>query len=487
MQDYNRYKIKTENADWQGICEMNGIRFDSFGTRKELEALPEYLEPGEVVFALASGFMKQTITSNTFDGGLNTWLVILTSERFLFMDAALLTSSIDTQSVRLDKVQAISASQGFLLGKISIDLGSRLITIDNCTKESVKVMADLANKWLKEREKGFVPPEENSDISNFKDKVNKEKNYVSPPIAKTPKISRTAATLVTGFFGWFGLNDFIWGVWTAGAIKCGLCAISFNLERNGHYILSAIIFSIICIWVFCDLARIYDGGYFKDKPSSIVSGSLTGLFSLLYLFLLIGNIVIAWSEYSDENIKDSGKVASIREIVDTYNQNEAAADRIFDGKRLTIAGAVRSVEKDFWGDYVVKFDGLGAFNIFNLGGKVTEIELTFLEKESGKLLEVRKGDVIAANCIGRGLSAGIYSADKCKVATIRKKSEKKEKTNTQTVQNIIFPNRPVNQKQVANNHIQATLPVQDKKKEPGILIRESKSGKVVVKDKNDLY
>ena len=70
MQDYNRYKIKTENADWQGICEMNGIRFDSFGTRKELEALPEYLEPGEVVFALASGFMKQTITSNTFDGGL---------------------------------------------------------------------------------------------------------------------------------------------------------------------------------------------------------------------------------------------------------------------------------------------------------------------------------------------------------------------------------------------------------------------------------
>ena len=57
VQDYNRYKIKTENADWQGICEMNGISFDSFGTRKELEALSSYLEPDEVVFALASGLM----------------------------------------------------------------------------------------------------------------------------------------------------------------------------------------------------------------------------------------------------------------------------------------------------------------------------------------------------------------------------------------------------------------------------------------------
>lgn len=482
MQDYNRYKIKTENADWQGICEMNGIRFDSFGTRKELEALPEYLEPGEVVFALASGFMKQTITSNTFDGGLNTWLVILTSERFLFMDAALLTSSIDTQSVRLDKVQAISASQGFVFGKISIDLGSRLITIDNCTKEAVKVMADLANKWLKEREKGFVPPEENSDISSFKDKVNKDKNRVFPPIANTPKISRTSATLVTGLFGWFGLNDFIWGVWGMGSIKCSLCAISFFLERNGHYVLSAIIFLVICIWVFCDLARIYDGSYFKDRPSSIVSGGLTGIFCLLYLFLFIGIIAGTWMEYSDESIKDSGKLASIREIVDTYNQNGAAADRTFDGKRLTIAGAVRSVEKDFWGDYVVKFEGLGTFNIFNLGSKVTEIELTFPEKESGKLLEVRKGDVIAANCIGRGLSAGIYSADKCKVTAVRKKSEKTDVKHKQTTQNIIAPNNRVNPKQVASNQNQTTLPVQDKEKEPSILVRESKSGKVVIQE-----
>ena len=79
-----------------------------------------------------------------------------------------------------------------------------------------------------------------------------------------------------------------------------------------------------------------------------------------------------------------------------------------------------SVEKDFWGDYVVKFEGIGGINIFNLGSKVTEIELTFPKKQAGKLNEVRKGDGLIANCIGRGLSLGTYSADKCKVVQIYK-------------------------------------------------------------------
>jgi hypothetical protein len=62
----------------------------------------------------------------------------------------MLTSSVDTQSIRHDRVQAVSASQGWVLGKVLVDLGSRLLTIDNCQKASVKVVADLANKWLKE-------------------------------------------------------------------------------------------------------------------------------------------------------------------------------------------------------------------------------------------------------------------------------------------------------------------------------------------------
>ncbi len=34
-----------------------------------------------------------------------------------------------------------------------IDLGSRMLVIDNCQKATVSVIADLANKWLKELQK----------------------------------------------------------------------------------------------------------------------------------------------------------------------------------------------------------------------------------------------------------------------------------------------------------------------------------------------
>jgi hypothetical protein len=150
MENFDKYAEYTKAHDWKALCKLNNVELDSFGTKKELRALPEYLEPDEVVFALTSGIMKQSETSNAFDFGTNTWLVVLTSDRFLFLDAAMLTRSVDTQSIRHDKVQAVSASQGWVLGKIMVDLGSRLLTIDNCQKATVKVIADLANKWLKE-------------------------------------------------------------------------------------------------------------------------------------------------------------------------------------------------------------------------------------------------------------------------------------------------------------------------------------------------
>lgn len=150
MKNYDAYAKYTKAQNWNAICKLNDVELDAFGAKKELKALPEYLEPEEVVFALTSGVMAQSETSNAFDFGTNTWLVVLTSDRFLFLDTAMFTSSVDTQSIRHDRVQAVSASQGWMLGKIMVDLGSRLLTIDNCQKATVKVIADLANKWLKE-------------------------------------------------------------------------------------------------------------------------------------------------------------------------------------------------------------------------------------------------------------------------------------------------------------------------------------------------
>lgn len=146
--NYDKYAEYTRTRDWKAICALNNVQLDSFGTKKELKVLPNYLEDDEVVFALTSGIMKQTYTSNESDAGVNTWLVVLTSERFLFLDHALLTKSVDTQSIRHDRVQAVSASQGWIFGKITVDIGARTVVIDNCLKATVVPIASLANKWL---------------------------------------------------------------------------------------------------------------------------------------------------------------------------------------------------------------------------------------------------------------------------------------------------------------------------------------------------
>ena len=169
MENFEKYRQKTLSKDWAGICELNGVEFDTFGTKKELKVLGDYLENGEVVFALTSGVMEQTETSNSFDFGTNTWLVALTNERILLLDCAMLTSSVDTQSIRLERVQAVSSSQGWVFGKIMIDLGSRMAVLDNSIKATVSVFADLANKLLREMEQQKKSGAPVSDSNNGQD------------------------------------------------------------------------------------------------------------------------------------------------------------------------------------------------------------------------------------------------------------------------------------------------------------------------------
>ena len=152
IKNVDKYREYTQRGNWEEIFRLNSTEISDFGTKKELEVLADYLEEGEVVFALVSGVMSQSVTSNEFDFGLNTWVAVLTSERVLCLDHALFSHSVDTQSIRLDRIQAVSSSQGWALGKVMVDIGNRMIKIDNCVKAHVSVFADLANQLLKKRE-----------------------------------------------------------------------------------------------------------------------------------------------------------------------------------------------------------------------------------------------------------------------------------------------------------------------------------------------
>ena len=162
ISNYDQYKTLTERKGWADICNLNGVdmQLSRFGTMKEMNRLPEQLESGEVVFCFTGGVMSNTGDGNNTDFGISTWLIVLTDRRFLFLDAAMLSSSIDVHSILHRNVQAVRVAQGFILGKINIDTGGRSTLIDNCEKKTVKVIGDLANEWLQVLEERKATPQE---------------------------------------------------------------------------------------------------------------------------------------------------------------------------------------------------------------------------------------------------------------------------------------------------------------------------------------
>ena len=194
MNNIEKRKELTQKRDWSGIFELNGLEIDSFGTKKELSVLGDYLQKDEVVFALVSGVMSQSETSNDFDFGANTWIAALTSERVLCLDHAMLSSSVDTQSIRLNRIQAVSASQGWIFGKVTIDIGARLIVIDNCEKSHVKVFADLANQLIRQQEDDAATP----SISNVSvaDEIAKLNDLFTKGVLTADEFSKSKGKLI---------------------------------------------------------------------------------------------------------------------------------------------------------------------------------------------------------------------------------------------------------------------------------------------------
>lgn len=202
MENYSFYKEYTETANWRAISLLNKRPLDSFLTRKELKVLPQYLEEDEVVFATSSGLIGQSFTSNYSDSGNNSWLVVLTNKRFLFLDHAFWTGAVDTQSVLHEKVQAVSASQGFFLGKLIIDIASRPIVIDHCQNGDVKVIAELANKWysvLKKKEKAEKAASHNLIQRQYSSKGNSSKESIADELEKLAKLKKSGILSASEF------------------------------------------------------------------------------------------------------------------------------------------------------------------------------------------------------------------------------------------------------------------------------------------------
>ena len=98
-----------------------------FGTRKEVNYLPQLLSDDEVIQYAASGF---------YDG--NTVLIVLTQKRIMFVDKGMIYGV----QIPLDMVNGVSSKSGVLLGEISVMNGVSWAHIKNIPKIAVPVLSD---------------------------------------------------------------------------------------------------------------------------------------------------------------------------------------------------------------------------------------------------------------------------------------------------------------------------------------------------------
>lgn len=101
-----------------------------FGTRKEVNYLPQLLSDDEIIQYAASGLVEG-----------NTVLIVLTQKRILFVDKGLLYG-VQTSEIPLDMVNGVSSKSGVLLGEISVMNGVSWAHIKNIPKIAVPVLSD---------------------------------------------------------------------------------------------------------------------------------------------------------------------------------------------------------------------------------------------------------------------------------------------------------------------------------------------------------
>lgn len=108
---------------WKAIAEEMGD--DRFFTTKELDYLPRILDTQEQVLAFSSGLHKG-----------NTWLIVLTNERVIFLDKGMFYG-LKQSSIELERVNNFDSEKGLMFGRISIGSNAEVYEITNVWKKTV--------------------------------------------------------------------------------------------------------------------------------------------------------------------------------------------------------------------------------------------------------------------------------------------------------------------------------------------------------------
>ncbi|WP_342705455.1 PH domain-containing protein [Burkholderia arboris] len=143
MFDFKNSSKEALKAEYKRISREVGD--DQFFTKKELNHLPEILMDGEQVLAFSSGLM---------DG--NTWLIVLTDHRVVFLDKGLIYG-LKQVSINLDKVNSVSGTTGMMFGEIRIEDGASERIIKNVWKKTVVPFTNKVRDAIREYTRASNP------------------------------------------------------------------------------------------------------------------------------------------------------------------------------------------------------------------------------------------------------------------------------------------------------------------------------------------
>lgn len=115
---------------------------DRFFTTKELDVLPKILAPFEQVLSFSSGLM---------DG--NTWLIVLTDQRVLFLDKGMLFGLKQT-SIELENIVSIDGETGLVFGTLRMSTAAGPHEIRNVWKRTVNAFVNKVRAAASARKRG---------------------------------------------------------------------------------------------------------------------------------------------------------------------------------------------------------------------------------------------------------------------------------------------------------------------------------------------
>ena len=440
------YRIRTSNADWQGICSLNGVEYDSFWTKSEFSLLSKVIKSGECVLGFTAGTIQLSAEGKISSFGKDSWLVVLSSERIILVNAS--KSSPIIKNIAISKVSGMVASQNKALGQLVIVLDNGIVTIENAMVNTTRSMeyvfrqlrecekdrgrntaSKIAPRKVETKESELQENKANPRNENKSEKVTKP--YVPKQIANPfaeeieneelendGKISVTKASIVALLFGRIGIHDFIWGKTVFGLVKLILVFTLFIAMRKDLYVFSSLIVLVLGIWVTVDILNMFAKKFFGNKPCMEINAVFRSVIIAVCVIDLLICCANLFSDIRDSRLKDYGGHVYWNEIVDAYKNKSIMDRKRFENRRFSIIAQVSSVKKNMFGEYEVKLDGLSLLPA-NYQNEIKSMELTFSHQQAESIEKMQKGNMFAASCIGRGVSLGSYTADKCILKHVR--------------------------------------------------------------------